>query len=142
MTKSMTFAVLCGRPNLDLYIKPSPRMLVFLTQSSFNSVSPPFKLKKCHSLLSLPSGNQIDGRAMVFPFSLKIVPVTLPILISMTCMTACTFMSHVFLERRALKSSEWDFVQVEFGILYHYLQTRKFLWILGLTKRWARSPSH
>ena len=91
--------------------------------------------------LSHPNGNQTDERAMVSHFSLRIALVTLPIPTSMTCMIACTFMSLVFQDIQALKSSEWAFVPVEFEIPYLYLQTRRFLWILDLTKRWARYHS-
>ena len=89
----------------------------------------------CHNLLSQPSGNQTDVRATVFHFNLRTALVTLPIPTSMTCTIACTFMFRVFQDRQALKSSEWAFVPVEFEIPYHYLQTRRFLWILDLTKR-------
>ena len=89
----------------------------------------------CRNLSFHPSGNQTDELAMVFLFTLRTAPVTLPIPISTTCTIACTFTSHVFQDTQALKSSEWAFVPVEFEILYHYLQTRKFLWILDLTKR-------
>ena len=98
-------------------------------------------IQSCPNLLSHPSGNQTDERATVFRFSLRTALVTLPTPTSMTCMIACTFMSRVFQDRQALKSSEWAFVPVEFEIPYLYLQTRKFLWILDLMKPWARYPS-
>ena len=98
-------------------------------------------IQPCLNLLSHPSGNQTDERATVFHFSLRTALVTLPIPTSMTCMIACTFMSRVFQDIQALKSSEWAFVPVEFEIPYLYLQTRKFLWILALTKPWALYPS-
>lgn len=99
------------------------------------------KNKKCHISSFRANGNQTDGHETDFPSNLKIVPVTLPIPISTTCMIACTFMSRVFQDRQALKSSEWVFVPAEFGIPCLYLRIQRFLSILGLMKRWARYHS-